>query len=383
MTGMAAPPHVFMVSLDRSLAGEGGTDAVARHTRYAEVLQGPLSVVVVTPPGFQHLKINERLETFPTNARGLIGHARSIFYYYRIIRRAKPIHLLIAQDLAAPVMLLLKWFTKLPLLVNIHGVWWDSWFSKKGWRHRWYLPIMVFVFKNADAVRVVSHHLRRELIKRGLHARRIHVIPTPVNLIRFMRSRPEALEEVQRKIPSPFVLAVGRLEYEKGFDQLLFAWELLQQQKINAHLAIVGEGSKRSALEAWVHDHHLEASVTFMGRIASESLPPFYHAARCVALASRSESFGKVLVEAGAAGKASVATNTHGAAEIIQNGTTGYLIPQGGMKAFAEKLARVISDPVRTEEMGSKARARVMQIYDGEKNSEKLVRLWKRMARAS
>jgi len=377
---MATPRNVFMVSFDRSLAGEGGTDAVARHKRYAKLLQGSLSVVVVTPPGYPHLKVNERFEILPTNAKGLAGHAWSIFYYYRIIRRAQHIHLIISQDLAAPLLLLLKWYTRLPLLVTVHGIWWDDWFSEKKWWHRWYLPFIFYSFKKADAVRVVSHYLRNELIARGVRANRVHVIPVPVNLELFSQCDPEALEEVQRKIPSPFALSVGRLEREKGFDQLLLAWEQLQKEGITAHLAIIGEGSQRQALEAWVREHKLESSVTFVGRIASEHLSPYYHAARCVALASRSESFGKVLVEAGAAGKAAVATDTHGAAEIIITGKTGYLVSQGDMRAFAQKMADLFQNSVLAEELGQEAHAHVMNAFDGDKNSEKIVRLWKQVA---
>ncbi|MFA4872429.1 MAG: glycosyltransferase family 4 protein [Patescibacteria group bacterium] len=377
---MATQQNVFMVSFDRSLVGEGGTDAVERHKKYAALLQGSLSVVVVTPSGYQHLKVDERLETYPTNAKGLAGHARSIFYYYRIIRRAQRINLIIAQDLAAPVLLLLKWYSRLPLLVTVHGIWWDDWFSEKKWWYRWYLPLITYSFKKADAVRVVSHYLRNELIARGVRANRIHVIPVPVNLELFSQCDPKALEDVQRKIPSPFVLSVGRLEREKGFDQLLLAWELLQKEQITAHLAIIGEGSERAGLEAWVREHKLESSVTFVGRVATEQLPPYYHAARCVALASRSESFGKVLVEAGVAGKAAVATDTHGASEIIKTGITGYLVPQGDMHAFAQKMADLLQNPVLAEELGKEAFAHVMNAFDGEKNTEKIVRLWKHIA---
>lgn len=374
---MATPQNAFMVSFDRSLAGERGTDAVERHKRYAALLNGSLTVAVVTPPGYPHLKIDERLETFPTNAKWFAGHARSIFYFYRIMRRAQRVHLVISQDLAAPLLLLLKWYARVPLLVNVHGIWWDDWFSRKKWWHRRYLPLMAFAYKKADAVRVVSHYLRDELIARGVRANRIHVIPTPVDLGRFVECDPQAREDVQRKIPSPYVLFVGRLEREKGVDQLLLAWELLQREHITAHLAIVGEGSERKALETWVKGHQLASSVTFVGRVAAEQLPPYYHAARCVALASRSESFGKVLVEAGAAGKAAVATETHGASEIIKNGKTGYLIPQGNMNAFAQKMADLVQNHVLAEELGRGAREYVMNAFDGEKNSEKIVRLWK------
>ncbi len=380
ITGMATPQNVFMVSFDRSLAGEGGTDAVERHKKYAELLQGSLHVVVVTPPGYKHLRVDERLETYPTNARGLAGHVRSIFYYFRTLRRAQRINLIIAQDLAAPVLLLLKWYARLPLLINVHGIWWDDWFSEKKWWHRWYLPLIAFAYKHADAVRVVSRYLRDELISREVSANRIHVIPTPVDLGRFALNETQALEDVQRKIPSPFVLSVGRLEREKGFDQLLLAWEQLQKEGITGHLAIIGEGSERQSLEAWVKEHKLESSVTFVGRIATEKLPPYYHAARCVALASRSESFGKVLVEAGAAGKAAVATETHGAAEIIIMGKTGYLVSQGDTRAFAQKMADLLQNPVLAEELGKEAHAHIMNAFDGEKNSEKIARLWEQVA---
>lgn len=374
---------VFMVSFDRALVGEGGTDAVERHRTYAEGVK-KLTIIVVTPPGkYQHYSFGDHLEVYPTNARTLWGHARAIWGYFFSIRKHEGIDLLVAQDLATPVVFVLKLLARIPLIASVHGVWWDAWFVQKHWWHRLYLPLFTWTLKHVDAVRAVSQGLKEVLVERGIDEDAIHVIPTPVRLDRFAERDDKKVQEIQISQEYPIVLSVGRLEREKGFTALLKIWKCVMEAGIKARLLIIGKGSERKKLEQIIVDDFKDGSVVLRGQVESSDLPPYYHASSVFVLASESESFGKTLVEAGAAGIPSVATATRGASEIILNGTTGFLTPVGDEGAMAEKIIFLLKDRVHAEEMGKMARSRCGPLYDGKKNTEQILQLWQKVARTS
>jgi glycosyltransferase involved in cell wall biosynthesis len=370
--------RVFMISFDRALVGEGGTDAVARHRRYAEQID-KLSIVVVTPPGkYPHLSLGKKLEVYPTDAKTLWGHARAIGGYFFSVRKHEGIDLLVAQDLAAPVALALRLLSKTPLIISVHGYWWDAWFSRKRWWHRAYLPLLTWTLKRADAVRVVSRGLKELLAGKGVKPARITVIPTPVSLSRFLKD-PEKKEP--RPPDAPLVVAVGRLEKEKGFEVLIAAWARVVRSVPAARLFIAGDGTERVKLRKLAIDLRLTPFLHFLGALAPDELPSLYHKAVVCALASESESFGKVLVEAGAAGVPCVATATKGASEIILEGKTGYLVPIGGKEKLADRIVGLLQDPATARAMGNEARIRCMSLYDGEKVTGQVIKLWRKVAR--
>jgi len=430
--------RVFMISFDRALVGEGGTDAVERHRRYADKTD-KLNIVVVTSPGaYQHLALGDHLEVYPTNAKTPWGHARAIWGYFFSIRKHEGINLLVAQDLAAPVAFPLARIARIPLIASVHGVWWDAWFARRRWWHRIYLPALTWTLRHADAVRAVSQSLKKLLIAKGVAEDRITVIPTPVVLARFLHADEEKAREIQVKYEYPIVLSVGRLENEKGCEALLAAWKKVVSSGLKARLLIVGEGSERKKLEGIIAKDFKDNSVALLGALAPTDVPPYYRAAAVCAsprlrreatnspmaffldggeqarlmlgdqgiddlveaapfqptdvppyyraaavcaLASESESFGKVLVEAGASGIPCVATATKGASEIIQDGRTGYLVPVGDTGEMAEKIVALLKDAARAKEMGEHARARCAALYDGERVTEQIIALWRRIAR--
>lgn len=373
--------NIFMISFDRALVGEGGTDAVERHRRYADKTD-KLNIVVVTSPGaYQHLALGDHLEVYPTNAKTPWGHARAIWGYFFSIRKHEGINLLVAQDLAAPVAFPLARIARIPLIASVHGVWWDAWFARRRWWHRIYLPALTWTLRHADAVRAVSQSLKKLLIAKGVAEDRITVIPTPVVLARFLHADEEKAREIQVKYEYPIVLSVGRLENEKGCEALLAAWKKVVSSGLKARLLIVGEGSERKKLEGIIAKDFKDNSVALLGALAPTDVPPYYRAAAVCALASESESFGKVLVEAGASGIPCVATATKGASEIIQDGRTGYLVPVGDTGEMAEKIVALLKDAARAKEMGEHARARCAALYDGERVTEQIIALWRRIAR--
>ena len=84
------------------------------------------------------------------------------------------------------------------------------------------------------------------------------------------------------------------------------------------------------------------------------------------------EPFGQVIIEGMAAGKPVIATDGGGVPEIVENGSTGILVPMGNAAAMAEGIARVLADPELAAEMGRRGRERVQNCFTIEHTARKI-----------
>jgi len=183
----------------------------------------------------------------------------------------------------------------------------------------------------------VSDDLRHYLIDR-LHAdpRRVVTIHNAV-LLPAIGSLPTAAALSARE---DIVLAVGRLVPEKAIVTLI---EAMAKLKRRAQLIILGEGPERLTIERAIEQYGLAGHVTLRGYV-NEPWPAFAEA-KMLALSSRTEAFGNVLVEALGYGLPVVATRCGGPEEILDNGRYGRLVPVGDAAALAEAIDATLAQP--------------------------------------
>jgi glycosyltransferase involved in cell wall biosynthesis len=112
----------------------------------------------------------------------------------------------------------------------------------------------------------------------------------------------------------------------------------------------------------------------------SDALRDLFHRSDVFVLPSRSECFGIATVEAMAAGLPVVATDVGGAADIVDNGRTGYLIPGGDSRSLANALDSLTSDAGKRVAMGRAARDVAEQRFDIERNARRTLDRLKALA---
>lgn len=150
------------------------------------------------------------------------------------------------------------------------------------------------------------------------------------------------------------VVSVGRYEFQKGYDRLIDAWALISKQVSGWTLHLVGEGSLRGELDTKIRKLGLENSVFLDG--ASKDISKVYLNSSIVVFTSHYEGFSLALVEAESAGLPVVSFDTPcGPKDIIRNGEDGFLVPNGNIEKFAEKLLLMIKDESLRRTMGNKA----------------------------
>jgi glycosyltransferase involved in cell wall biosynthesis len=139
------------------------------------------------------------------------------------------------------------------------------------------------------------------------------------------------------------IVAVGRLEHQKGFDLLLQAFSRIGSGARNATLTIYGEGPEREALVKLAHSLGIADLVRLPGLTAAPGT--WIEAADVFVLSSRFEGFPNVLVEAMAVGMPSIAFDCPwGPSTIIEDGVNGLLVPAGDVQSMASGLERLIAD---------------------------------------
>lgn len=157
----------------------------------------------------------------------------------------------------------------------------------------------------------------------------------------------------QRVHPSKFILGVGRLSYEKGFDQLIEAYSRIKST--GTDLLIAGEGIELEALQKQVDSLRLGSSVQLIG--SKTNLQDYYRQAEVFVLPSREEGYPNALVEAMSIGCPSIAMDCEfGPSEIINHGKNGLLIEDRSIKKMSESIFNVLSDPILKANLADNAR---------------------------
>jgi phosphatidylinositol alpha-1,6-mannosyltransferase len=183
----------------------------------------------------------------------------------------------------------------------------------------------------------------------------------------------------------PTVLSVGVNKSRKGFHVLLEAMARVRREVPDAQCVIIGDDSNAAyqvVLKEIITRHELDGCVRILGRVPEETLIGWYHAADVFALASintggQFEGFGLVHLEAGAAGLPAIGTLGCGAEDAIDDGETGYLVPQGDPDALAAAITRLLRNPDLRARLGAanhakaqahtwdRVAARVRAVYEG------------------
>jgi phosphatidylinositol alpha-mannosyltransferase len=158
------------------------------------------------------------------------------------------------------------------------------------------------------------------------------------------------------------LLFVGRLDPRKGLQDLIAAMpEVVRRTRGRARLLIVGDSYLRPRYEASVA-REVRDRVRFLGHVPSTDLPRWYATGDIfVSPASGHESFGIVLLEAMATGRAVVASDLPGYRSVVSPGNDGEVFAPGDVPALARTLSTLVDDPARRAALAERGRAKAIQ----------------------
>lgn len=189
------------------------------------------------------------------------------------------------------------------------------------------------------------------------------VIPNPVVLT----------ETFESTLDGNIAIAVGRIQYQKGFDTLVKVFRKVHVKHPEWVVRIYGDGNLRSELEQQIKDAGLEGIINLMGR--STDIIKKMRDASFFILSSRFEGFPMVLIEAQSQGIPIVSFDCpNGPSDIIEDGVNGILVENQNKEKLYDGICYMIEHPKERKQMGKKSLANVDQY-----STEVICDMWTRL----
>lgn len=143
---------------------------------------------------------------------------------------------------------------------------------------------------------------------------------------------------------------IGRMNRLKGFHILLNAIPMVLSRHPNTRFILIGDGEEKENLEKQAKDMRIADRLIFIGY--TPDVYNYIQVMEVVVLSSLSEGFGLAVVEAMTLKKPVVASNIPAVAEIVNDNETGFLFAPGNSDELAERVLRLLNDPVLCKKMG-------------------------------
>lgn len=194
--------------------------------------------------------------------------------------------------------------------------------------------LMPLVYRNTPFI-TISESSKRDIRALGLGRAGIDIVTPGVDLGRLRSGRKSRI---------PLVLYVGRLKAYKSVDVLLRAFRILLDRVPDAQLMVVGSGEEDTSLKRLARELKLGGRVTFTGRVSEEAKVGFLQRAWVLVNPSFMEGWGITTIEANACGTPVVAANVPGLRDSVRNPHTGYLVPYGDSRRFADAIETILQD---------------------------------------
>lgn len=244
-----------------------------------------------------------------------------------------------------------------------------------------------------EAIKMIIHNLSykidcittpsesmRELIRSYGVKNRIEIIPNAIHLISFKEDdvfkRTEIKKKYNLKEDDKIILFVGRVASEKSIDKIIKALAIIKKRDISkVKLLIIGDGPAMDELKQLARTLKIEKDVIFAGTVSYEEIRHYYKMAYVFTIASTTETFGIVTIEALASGVPVLAVKAPGAVDILTDGVDGLLV-DNDVEKFANALEKIIREPELREKL-SRGTLKTSEKYSIDTISERMLNLYR------
>jgi L-malate glycosyltransferase len=175
-----------------------------------------------------------------------------------------------------------------------------------------------------------------------------------------------------------YIACVARFHPIKDHESLLKGFAELARKRNDVDLLLLGDGPRRSELEALTQQLNITSHVRFLG--VRSDVPDWLQAVDLFTLNSLCEAASLTLLEAMAAGLPVVVTEVGGNPEIVRQDLEGLLVPRQNPSALAQAFNKLLDDQGSAKAMGERGRARVKEFYTLERTIQRYYQLYQKLA---
>jgi glycosyltransferase involved in cell wall biosynthesis len=360
-------PSIQAINLSRELTADGFETCLI----HGHLADGEGDMTRLLPLGpTQTVYINELVR--PVSP---LRDLRALWSIYRALLQWKPdivhTHMAKAGTLGRLASVAYNWTPgrrrRARLVHTYHGHVFEGYFNAVSTRV--FLVVERWLAKRTDILITISPLVVKDVLHtyRIGDARRVRIIPLGLNLDGLLALSPSDRLAARRTLAiadeAIVVATVGRLTAIK--QQILFlqmSQRLVRQSRRFVFL-VVGDGELRADLEMQAKELGVEEQTRFLGW--RRDLETIYAATDVFVLTSRNEGTPVALIEAMAAGVASVSTDVGGVRDVITGPHLGSVVPFGDPEALAAAVEELADDPARRQNLGLQARASVRDRFQG------------------
>ena len=174
-------------------------------------------------------------------------------------------------------------------------------------------------------------------------------------------------------------IAVGRLDYQKGFDRLIDAWKIIQSTGRfgDWELDIYGQGEWKDLLENMIEKYGLKSSIHINN--PTKNIAKEYISSSALVMSSNYEGLSMVLIEGMSCGLPAVSFDCKcGPKDIIRHGENGLLVKNGDIQGLAEAMMKLMGDEALRRKMSMEAR-KITETYSEEVVMKQWMELFERL----
>ncbi|MNQ88204.1 putative glycosyltransferase EpsD [compost metagenome] len=170
-------------------------------------------------------------------------------------------------------------------------------------------------------------------------------------------------------------LYLGRLNREKGIQELIQAFSMLKSKKSKFYMMLVGPDEEEIIKRL---EHEISAATSYIVTVGYTKTPEHYMSAADVfCLPSHREGFGTVILEAAASGIPAIGSNIYGVSDAISDGITGLLHEKKCHLDLAKKMQQLLDDRSLTKALGNNALNRAQNKFSSARVTDAMVRFYK------
>ena len=226
------------------------------------------------------------------------------------------------------------------------------------WPGRIYRTLDRIAMMWSDRVVASSRAIRDSFVQeQGLPQEKFVVIPHGVR----SPDEPSPTDRERKAGGRATIGCVANFNWRKDHDSLLEAFREVSNRHSSARLVLVGTGDLEAMARKKAEGLGLGEKVEFLG--SRLDVPEILRRLDLLVLPSKTEGFGRVLIEAMAAGVPIVATRVGGIPEVVTDGRTGRLVPTGSPKELAQAILHVLDEPDEAERLAAEARKDVVMRF--------------------
>ena len=238
------------------------------------------------------------------------------------------------------------------------------------------------LFRRGDLFLCVSEHIKADLIRLGCDREKIIVHRSGIDPNTF-----SVIPREPKKGGKTTILTIARLVEKKGVEYGIKAMAKILKKHPHVEYKIAGDGPWRDKLQLLIMELNVGAHIQLLGWRSQDEITELLKNSDILVAPSLTSSTGDqegipgVIMEAFATGLPVVSTEHAGIPEIVQDGASGFLVPERDVNALIEKLDILIEQPQLRYAMGRTGRKFVEQYYNIETLNNRLVEVYQQLLR--